>query len=386
MIGLLEIISSELQTGVTRFLAVSVKTFVLSLGSAAGLTMVLGQNVYSTWVAQLDPFDESCDNLSLGGKYPWEPGWRIPFYLLCSVFVLGQYRFVLLNYLWALLVQLVGYVVQEYVKVALAVNHKDDGMDTIFGDATGAAASVVTACLIALSIDYVRAEMRSSLDEDASMMRKFGHSLYASFVRMAEAVGLGRGLARRSAEVRATLAEEAKKQNKPESEIKLKNYEEGILVEDAVEMQEFNYWSLLMPAVYQLVPGSKIAMYWYNIIFPPEYEGSSADSAGSALWLTSLSLALGLILGLAVVRILVSIIFFMLSFCSDMGPLNSFRLRQFGRQEMTHIDDDDDPEDCGDLSHSIRGVPEDNGLRKRSTATTETNNAVLSPKSVEEEV
>lgn len=153
VIGLLEIISSELQTGVTRFLAVSVKTFVLSLGSAAGLTMVLGSEVYNTWVGQLDPGDQSCDNLGLGGKYPWEPGWRIPFYLLCSIFVLGQYRFVILNYPWALLVQLVGYVVQEYVKVELADEHADDGMDTIFGDATGAAASVVTACLLALSVD-----------------------------------------------------------------------------------------------------------------------------------------------------------------------------------------------------------------------------------------
>ena len=33
MLGLLEIIAGELETGVTRFIAVSVKTFVLCLGA-----------------------------------------------------------------------------------------------------------------------------------------------------------------------------------------------------------------------------------------------------------------------------------------------------------------------------------------------------------------
>lgn len=395
MIGLLEIISSELSTGVTRFLAVSVKTFVLSLGSAAGLTFVLGGEVYDVWVSQLEPDNGVCDTLGLGGTLPWDPWWRIPLYLLCSVSVLGQYRFIIMNYWAGLLVQLAAYVVQEYVKVVLAERHALDGMDTIFGDSAGAMAAVVTACIISLTVDYVRAESRLEMDEKTSTLRKMTHYMYKFLVRIADFLRIGRGLARRSSQVRENLAEEAEKQGKPASEIRLSNKDEAILIEDAVEMQEYNYWSLLMPAVYQLVPGSKIAMYWYNIILPPQpYEGSAAegatvvDSAGSALWITSLSLALGLIMGLAVVRILVGIIISTVSciVSGEMNPLNSFRLRQFGRQEMTRQDDDDDPDDCGDLSHSIRSGSENNGLRKRSTVTTDTNNDAQSPRSVEEDV
>ena len=77
VIGLLEIISSELSTGVTRFLAVSVKTFVLSLGSAAGLTFVLGGEIYDVWVSQLEPDNGVCDTLGLGGTLPWDPWWRL---------------------------------------------------------------------------------------------------------------------------------------------------------------------------------------------------------------------------------------------------------------------------------------------------------------------
>merc|ERR1740133_132924 len=68
VIGLLEIIAGELLTGVTRFIAVSVKTFVLCLGASFGLQWV-SQDVNSTWWAQGD----NCGQLDIA--HAW---WRLP--------------------------------------------------------------------------------------------------------------------------------------------------------------------------------------------------------------------------------------------------------------------------------------------------------------------
>ena len=408
MLGLLEIIASELQTGVTRFLAVAVKTFVLSIGSAAGLTFVLGSKVYETWTDQLQPDNGVCDTLGLGGEYPWNPWWRIPLYLLCSVSVLGQYRFILMNYWAGLLVQLAAYVTQEYIKVEFAESHELDGMNTVFGDVGGAMASVVTACFISIIVDFVRCQSRVRISEKPSLARKTTNILYRNLVGIGDCLGLGRGLTGRASIVRAKLEDESKKQDKRVFETVLSKEDEAILVEDLVEAQEYNYWSLLMPAVYQLVPGSKLAMYWYNIIFPPlPYQNPianvvnvtnetvitedtniaelaqeseiSADSAAYALWLTSLSLALGLILGLAVVRLIAWAFFYVLTMIRaktmsklEIDRMDSFVLRQFRRQNITHDDDDNDPIDGLDLSFHANSL-EANGLRNRKNGTPNTN-------------
>ena len=68
VIGLLEIIAGELETGVIRFLAVSVKTFVLSVMSAAGLTLVLGGEVYKVWLSSSDYNSDNCFNMDLGDQ------------------------------------------------------------------------------------------------------------------------------------------------------------------------------------------------------------------------------------------------------------------------------------------------------------------------------
>ena len=402
MIGLLEIIAGELQTGVTRFLAVAVKTFVLSVGSAAGLTIALGGDVYDLWVQQLNPQDGTCDNFELGSKYPWDPWWRIPLYLLCSVSVLGQYRFIIMNYWAGLLVQLAAYVAQETVKRNLGERHKNDGMDTVFGDVVGAMSAVATASFIAFVVDWVRYESKIA-DTDGNYGYhelttggKLTKNTYQVLVRVGNCLGLGRGLTKRSSLVRATIEEESRKQGIPKSEIKLEEEEESTLVEAAVEAQEFNVWSLLMPAVYQLVPGSKLAMYWYNVIFPPQpFEDGTvvfvnetddftewdaefnsrgatkaADSAEYALWLTSVSLALGLILGLLVVRIIASVILTALSpFQNASNSKDDMLLRQRRRQEMTFEAVDEDPDDASDGSSLAPQTKQDQGLRNRKNGT-----------------
>ena len=102
VVGLLEIIAGELQTGVTRFIAVSVKTFVLCLGATIGMQMTL-VNSADTWSDQ----KSQCGQIDLGSQW-----WRIPLYLACSVSVLGQYRFPIVQYWRGLTVQLAAYEVQ----------------------------------------------------------------------------------------------------------------------------------------------------------------------------------------------------------------------------------------------------------------------------------
>ena len=150
VIGFLEIIVGEYQTGVTRFLAVAVKTFVLSIGSAIGLALVIRDDVYKVWSDQ----SESCGTIELEKQW-----WRIPLYLLCSVSVLGQYRFVVFNYWAGLLVQLVAYAAQ-YELWREKKFFLYDGMDTVFEDILGSSLAHITATLIALTVDCLSYQYR----------------------------------------------------------------------------------------------------------------------------------------------------------------------------------------------------------------------------------
>jgi hypothetical protein len=96
VIGLLEIIAGELLTGVTRFVAVSVKTFVLCLGCSQGLQAV-SADVAQVWLEQ----QENCS-----ADFDISTQWfRLPLYTLCAATCLGQYRFPIADY-WRGLVTL----------------------------------------------------------------------------------------------------------------------------------------------------------------------------------------------------------------------------------------------------------------------------------------
>jgi hypothetical protein len=68
VIGLLEIVAGELEMGVTRFVAVSVKTFILCLGAGIGMMLVL-EETSDSWIAQND----NCD-----AKFVYDKWWRAP--------------------------------------------------------------------------------------------------------------------------------------------------------------------------------------------------------------------------------------------------------------------------------------------------------------------
>jgi len=332
VLGLLEIIAGELQTGVTRFLAVSVKTFVLSIGSAIGLILVLhGHSNYDysleDWNMQFDDQLGVCNTIDLDDMW-----WRLPLYILCSISVLGQYRFIFINYWMALLVQVAGYEAQYKVSQYFNEDHKYDGMDRIFGDMAGAIASVVAASIFCFIYDYIghfsnyTVLSKASKEDKISAFGHFMRRIYECFVSVNARLGLGRRLWYRTRAVKEKLEELSTTQGIPKHEVKLSVEEESTLVEAAIEAQDSNVWSLLMPAVYQLVPGSQLARYWYSTIFPSQkFDNAavatnatdildpidssrnayliSADTPQSALWLTSVSIAVGLILGLTVVRI-----------------------------------------------------------------------------------
>lgn len=79
--------------------------------------------------------------------------WRIPLYLLCSVAVLGQYRLPIDRYWAALLIQLAAYEVQYSVNKAIAEDYTEDHLDTAVSNMLGAAAGVLSACILSWLID-----------------------------------------------------------------------------------------------------------------------------------------------------------------------------------------------------------------------------------------
>merc|ERR1712127_561844 len=87
----------------------------------------------------------------------------------------------------------------------------------------------------------------------------------------------------------------------PRSEIRLDADSENLLLEAIVGSMDLNVWAILMPALYQLVPGSLIAKLWFNSIFPPS-AADAEDEVFAGLLVTSISLALGLIVGFAIVQ------------------------------------------------------------------------------------
>merc|ERR1719231_1245960 len=89
--------------------------------------------------------------------------------------------------------------------------------------------------------------------------------------------------------------------------IMLDREEEKVLLRAVIEEEPWNIWAILMPAVYQLVPGSMIAKLWFNSLFPPSQSDANYEAANNVfanLMVISASLAMGLILGLALARTL----------------------------------------------------------------------------------
>ena len=327
VLGLLEIIAGELETGVTRFMAVSIKTFVLCLGASFGLLLAV-PSPSDVWLEQ----SENCGSIDLGAQW-----WRIPLYLACSVFALAQYRFPVVSYWRGLTVQLVAYEVQYQVfeffvrrSSSVAV---EDNIDTMASNILGAAAAVVTACLLSRLVDVIQQKYYAQLlqrgkhrDDSESKVDDILYAIVAAENKFSAMLKLGRRSEVEKIELEKKLRIETAEVRDPgnsKTKVELSKKEEDLLIDTIISAESINVWAMLMPAVYQLVPGSMIARLWFNSIFPPPlititkvipiagtnftyetYElDSTQDNVFSNLMVISCSLALGLIVGFAFVQL-----------------------------------------------------------------------------------
>jgi len=367
VIGLLEIIAGELETGVTRFVAVSVKTFVLSLGASLGLMLSLSSGASGTW--------EQSENEHCNADFTKGQWWRIPIYLLCSVGVLGQYRLQIDRYWCALIVQLVAYEVQYQVFNGLAQGHTLDHLDTASSNIMGCAGGVISACVLSWVINISRkfycARLLQNNKSENTRLTDFIFWFMRCSVRANSRLGINRKTEIQKLDMGKKLKDQHEELNDPShprDHIELQGEDEDLFLEITVGSQDINIWSILMPAVYQLVPGSVIARFWFQSIFPPTEEIEqgieatlkvpmvSQESVFSNLMVISTSLALGLIFGFALVQ--------SYSFC--LGRLTQFCFKETDesielrkqRQNMMEgmytagESPDDDPASCHELSEN----------------------------------
>jgi len=294
VIGLLEIISGEYNTGVTRFIAVSVKTFVLCLGASLGMLFVIPASSEEWRNQELNFCDPYQDTFS-------EIWWRIPLYLLCCVSVLGQYRFPIINYWRGLIVQLVAYEVQFEVLDHYSKAHARDNLDTAWANLLGAFFAVIAAFFLSYIIDRIDDYYYTRIlhhKENYGIVTEFLYKGKSCFIKIFQCIG------RRSRIQFRKVGEKIQQQiielndpNNPREEVVLEPQDQKIFYDIVIQAQSQNVWAVLMPAVYQLVPGSVIAKLWFNTIFPPAYMESEIDNVFSDLMVISASLALGLIIG-----------------------------------------------------------------------------------------
>ena len=313
VVGLVEILAGELETGVTRFMAVSIKTFVLCVMACFGMLLTV-TNPAQVWNDQA----QYCGTIDLAVDWPQYS--RILLYVGCSAAVLGQYRFRLEQYWRGLLVQLAGYEVQFQVSRYFVDSRRDtgikDNLDVMASNVCGAAASVITACLLSAMMDKINSIYYAQLlqrgahrDETDSKLDDILYGCISGVVKCFNCIGIGRKHDQHMLELEKKLyqqSKEVKDKDHPRSEIKLEPEEEDLLLDTIVYAESMNIWAMLMPAVYQLVPGSMIARMWFNTIIPP-IDGSD-ENTFAGLMVTSISLALGLIVGEAIVETFVGIV------------------------------------------------------------------------------
>jgi len=205
-----------------------------------------------------------------------------------------------------------------------------DNMDYATSNLVGAMAAVV----IAFILTYLLIELRKPYygrllyrEGAQTCLSKCCYSITACLVCVCDCLRLERTSEKKKFMLRKKLkqrldamdeADDWSKIDAASPSIVLEKEEEQVLVETLVSAEDPNIWALLMPAAYMLVPGSMIAKMWFNIIFPPINEFSIVevnstiadyhykqqfDNVFSNLMVISTSLALGLILGFAVVQI-----------------------------------------------------------------------------------
>ncbi len=211
---------------------------------------------------------------------------------------------------------LCAYEVQYRAQNYLAPNHPNDNLDTSTSNIVGAAAGVISACMLCSLVNCLRFYYKKKLLAEGKTS-KFGSGVFKFMecgTRIGSCLGIGRASDADKLKLKFQLKQQRRELLDPTNsrrEIRLSESDENLIIETIVGNQDINVWSILMPALYQLVPGSIIAKMWFNSIFPPRpedvEEGQATDTVFSNLMVISTSLALGLIIGFVMVQIVGSL-------------------------------------------------------------------------------
>ena len=252
VVGLLEILVGQLETGVTRFVAVTVKTFVLSLGACLGLMITTSTDAYDTWIES----SEHCNTLNF--REQW---YRIPLYLLCCMSVLGKHKMPLSQYIRALFVQYCAYESQFQVKTFYNARHLNDNLDVSLSNIVGAAVAVISACLVSAFVNRLKyLHYVSLLNDNHAKCGTFADSLREKYIRIAASLGV----ANKTNVDRLLLEKRVKKEiaekkdpNHSRQDVTFKVEEETLMVENLITSQDLNLWAFLTPSLYQLVSTKK---------------------------------------------------------------------------------------------------------------------------------
>ena len=227
--------------------------------------------------------------------------------------IIGQYRCQLTRYWLALSVQLVAYEVQYTVTDAIGEYFTRDNLDSAVSNIVGCATGVVCACFLWSIANVIRKYfgarvLQNKEGEYSSRMATFSYKLMRFIIKVNACFRIGRRTDIKKLELEETLKEKHRDLNDPNhpaESIELSPEDEHLFLETVVTSQSLNVWAILMPAVYQLVPGSVIAKFWFYAIFPPEVDpNNTREDVFSNLMVISASLALGLIIGFAIVQFL----------------------------------------------------------------------------------
>jgi len=297
--------------------------------------------------------DKYCDSNFVSGV-----PWRIPLYLLCSVAVLGQYRLPVDQYWRGLIVMLVAYEVQYSVINGIGQYYTNDNLDTAASNIAGAAGGVAVACVTSWVVNtcrdfYSARLLQKNPNESSSKLGNFAYILMRFVVKINSTLRIGRQSDILKLEMERKLKSQHKELNDPSHPrdyIALPAAEEHLFIETVVGSQDINIWAILMPAVYQLVPGSIIAKLWFHSIFPPptteKVSETSQESVFSNLMVISASLALGLIAGFNLVQSFTFILRHLTKYRSKESE--STRNRKQGMMKGMYSSPDDDPKSVHD--------------------------------------
>jgi len=210
---------------------------VLSLGASLGLLVVGDAN--KVWIEQAG----NCNRIDFGDLY-W---WRVPLYLLCSVFVLGQYRFPIVKYWRALVTMYVGYEVQYRSFEYLATIHSRDMLDIAISNVLGCAAAVVSACILSYFLDqfqylYDLFILNPDSPDTKKYRGTFVHALGTFLLKIEKILKIGRKADRARGKMEKKIKENW---GKPKRDFRLEKDEQNLIIETIIGTQDMNIWCVL---------------------------------------------------------------------------------------------------------------------------------------------